>query len=107
MAEARQDAAGDNRRRAVRKPTRNLGYISASGQDERECVLIDISQSGAQLRLVGVEAKPFQAPLAIPATFVLKISADHSEIDCETTWRRGTVLGVRFLSAFRRRASKR
>lgn len=102
-----QPAAAQNRRQATRKSTRSLGYIVQPGRDEIECLLIDISRSGAQLRLTSGATKPFQPPLPIPETFVLRLAIDHTEIDCQTTWRKSDALGVRFLTGFRRTSIRR
>ncbi len=94
--------SGANRRNAARKPTRCLGYIAIPGsRQEIECVLLDISASGARLKPTLPPAKPFQAAPSIPRQFCLSVQSDRTEIDCEVTWERGGECGVRFLSAFR------
>lgn len=94
--------SGSNRRNAARKPTRCLGYIAIPGsRQEIECVMLDISASGARLKLSLPPAKPFQPAPSIPQKFCLSVQSDRTEIDCEVTWVRSGQCGVRFLSAFR------
>jgi len=94
--------SGINRRNAARKPTRCLGYIAIPGsRQEIECVMLDISASGARLKLSLPPAKPFQPAPSIPQQFCLSVQSDRTEIDCEVTWVRSGQCGVRFLSAFR------
>ena len=95
------DSDGRNRRAAHRKATRNLGIIRGSGNAELECLVLDISGTGARLQLTSGDPKPFQAPVAIPEQFVLLMTADRTEIECRITWRKGTSLGVSFQSGFR------
>ena len=95
-------ASLDNRRTAFRKPTRCLAYVQVPGsRRDIECVILDISASGARLKLSGGPAKPFQQGPTIPAAFRLYVHVDNTEIDCEVTWRKTDSIGVRFLSGFR------
>lgn len=95
-------ASFDNRRAAFRKPTRCLAYVQVPGaRHDIECVILDISASGARLKLSGGPAKPFQQGPTIPDGFRLYVQVDNTEIDCEVTWRKSDSIGVRFLSAFR------
>lgn len=92
----------DNRRGANRKPTRCLAYVQAPGaRTDIECVILDISASGARLKLTGGPIKPFQQGPSIPQEFRLYVQSDNTEIECQVTWRKPDSLGVRFLSAFR------
>ena len=94
--------SGVNRRGAARKPTRCLGYIALPGsRQEIECVMLDVSASGARLKLTLPPPKPFQPATVVPQQFRLYVQSDKTEIDCEVTWVKGDQCGVRFLSAFR------
>lgn len=92
----------DNRRGAIRKPTRCLAFIQSPGaRHDIECLILDISASGARLKLTSGAAKPFQHGPTVPDEFRLFVQADRTEIDCQVTWRKLDSCGVRFLSAFR------
>jgi len=92
----------ETRRRARRKQTRCLAYIVAPGsRKELECVVLDMSSSGAKLQLAGVASKPFAAPVVFPQNFKLIIRNDRIEVDCVSCWSKGVTCGVTFASPFR------
>ncbi len=62
------------------------------------CRVREYSDTGARLEV--------ETP-HVPDTFELLIELDGIEADCETVWRRGPLLGVRFLSAPRRGEPRR
>ena len=64
-----------------------------------DCMLRDMSATGARLRVEG--------SVSAPDTFELLIPLDGLEADCQVVWRSGPDLGVRFLSAPRMAAPKR
>lgn len=99
-AQARSDAIESRRHR--RKETRCLAYIVAPGsRKELECVVLDMSSSGARLQLAGVASKPFAAPVVFPQNFKLIIRNDRIEVDCVSCWSKGATCGVTFASPFR------
>jgi len=63
------------------------------------CVVRDLSASGARLHV--------DSPDEIPNTFDLLIELDGFESQCETIWREGKQIGVRFLAEPRISAPKR
>ena len=84
------------------KPTKNferevrrVRYLSAwlfvKGQPDRECHVLDVSSRGARIAV--------QMPSEVPARFELAIfQNDEKRRACEVAWRRGKVLGVKFVS---------
>ncbi|MEM8813427.1 MAG: PilZ domain-containing protein [Pseudomonadota bacterium] len=54
------------------------------------CVVRDISESGARLKVNGADG--------IPDTFDLLIELDGFEAECEVVWRDGDQIGIQFLS---------
>ena len=83
------------------KPTKRFGrevrrvrYLSAwlfvNGQADRECHILDVSARGAKI-VVSI-------PSEIPARFELAIfQNDEKRRVCEVAWRRGKMLGVKFV----------
>lgn len=64
-----------------------------------ECLVRDMSATGARLRVEG--------SVTAPDTFELLIPLDGLEANCQVVWRAGTDLGVKFLAAPRIVAAKR
>jgi hypothetical protein len=62
------------------------------------CMVRDISATGARLRVEG--------SVTAPDTFELLIPLDGMEANCEVVWRREADIGVRFLGAARTVAPK-
>jgi len=72
---------------------RTIGYgasvVSFDGVLKRDCVIADISASGARLRI--------ETPKELPEEFVLLLSArGEAKRRCKITWRRAQEIGVRF-----------
>jgi hypothetical protein len=63
------------------------------------CMVRDISATGAKLRVEG--------SVTAPDTFELLIPLDGLEANCQVVWRSGTDVGVKFLGAPRTVAAKR
>jgi hypothetical protein len=63
------------------------------------CMVRDISATGAKLRVEG--------SVTAPDTFELLIPLDGMEANCEVVWRKEADIGVRFLGAPRTVAAKR
>jgi hypothetical protein len=76
--------------REVRRARHVSGWIVLNGRAEHECQVMDISANGAKV----------VTPLAseIPARFTLALlKDDRNRRNCEVIWRRGKMLGVKFL----------
>jgi PilZ domain len=90
---------GDNRG----SPRRRVLKAGIAASNDRHltaaCTVRDISDTGARLRL--------ESSLGVPDTFELIIETDGFEADCEVVWRSKNEVGVRFLGAPRRVATKR
>ncbi len=77
------------------REVRRVRYLSAwlfvNGQADRECHILDVSSRGAKIAV--------QMPSEIPARFELAIfQNDEKRRVCEVAWRRGEMLGVKFVS---------
>ena len=89
-------------RRALRKPMRTLAEIVSDGSSASiGCTVLDMSGSGARLRVAGAVRKPFEPEFEIPETFRLLVPRDNISIDCRLAWREGDMVGVAFTSAFK------
>lgn len=101
-APATQTSQSSDNRRAPRKTTRTLAHVvcAASGQS-LDCLIQDMSASGARLQLLEPVRGPFQPAMKLPETFKLVIPNDAIEIDGTLAWVRGESFGVVFKSAFR------
>jgi hypothetical protein len=81
-----RDERHGNRQRVLKSATVSF----SGGHSTMTCAARNFSATGARLR--------FDTPKGPPDTFALKIDLDGLAVDCEVTWRRGTEVGVRFLS---------
>jgi hypothetical protein len=77
------------------REVRRVRYLSAwlfvRGQADRECQILDVSARGAKIVV--------STPSEIPARFELAIfQNDEKRRACEVAWRRGKMLGVKFVS---------
>jgi len=84
------------------KPTKNFereirrvrylpAWLFVKGQANRECHILDVSSHGAKIAV--------SIPSEIPARFELAIfQNDEKRRICEVAWRRGKMLGVKFVS---------
>ncbi len=80
----RADGRKQNRKRMLKS-----GLIAYSGrQVTLDCVVRDLSDTGARLKICG-SVEP-------PATFELIIGLDGLEAECEVKWRRDGEVGVCF-----------
>ena len=88
-------------RRSARKTMRTLGEI-VFGQDQTlECTVLDMSGSGAKLKIGGGARKAFTPALEVPEAFRLMIPRENIAIDCHLAWRENDMIGVSFASSFR------
>lgn len=93
--------AGEGRR-APRKTTRTLGYIVGEKiHDPIECTILDLSASGAKLKLGIVTKKAFTAIVELPKEFKIELPRDKLIIDCKLAWQTEEMVGVSFQSPFR------
>ena len=89
-------------RRAPRKTLRTLAEIVCEGRDTAvECTVLDLSTSGARLKLNSATRRAFTPDVALPETFVLRVPRDMIQMDCRLAWRDGDLVGVAFASGFR------
>ena len=77
------------------REVRRVRYLSAwlivKGQADRECHILDVSSHGAKIAV--------QMPSEVPARFELAIFRnDEKRRVCKVVWRRGKMLGVKFVS---------
>jgi hypothetical protein len=93
--------AGDaSRRWAKRKTTSNTGNILFDGITvPYVCTVRDISSTGARLEMSRNKYNPDAAAGFIPTSFTLVMPLDRTRVECQSMWRRGSFMGVRFLGA--------
>jgi hypothetical protein len=84
--------AKDKTKREARKSVRQSGWITLDGGfAARPCEVLDLSSSGAKLVLGEAES--------LGSRLRLGFSRDARQgRQCEVVWRRGTTLGVKFVS---------
>ena len=75
----------DRRRRSRRKVLRGGKTFWPNG-DSADCVVHNVSATGARLSLVG----------SVPNTFTLLVDGDSIRRPCWVTWRKENLVGVRF-----------
>lgn len=89
-----------NQRVAERRRILKSGQICFNGRHcSIPCVVRDLTETGAKLTVDG--------SVSAPDTFELLIELDGTWVDCEVAWRRGSNIGVRFVSAIRAGGAKR
>jgi len=79
------------KKREARKSLRQPGWITLEGGFAvRPCVVQDLSSSGAKITI--------DDPNSLPAKLRLAFSRDaRTGRSCEVVWRRGKVVGVKFV----------
>ena len=84
----------ERRRRARRVINRVAKFCSTDGSLPRDCLVVDVSESGARL----------YSEMDVPGTFTLSMSGDGGDErrDCRVVWRLGGELGVEFTDRLRR-----
>ncbi len=96
--EANSDAS--SRRWAKRKNTSNTGNILFDGITVPYiCTVRDISSTGVQLEMTRNKYNPDGVTGFIPTYFTLIMPMDRTRMECQSMWRRGSLLGARFLGA--------
>lgn len=84
-------------RRAPRKSSVIGGTItSPSMVAERPCKIVDMSATGAKIRLMPTSEQTRGLPAGVPDAFTLVLRVDRIEVDCEVAWRHDREFGVRF-----------
>jgi hypothetical protein len=86
------DAMGIQNRKHPRRNVQQFGMIlNSDGSDPVRCTMIDVSASGARLRL--------NAASEVPDEFTLVLSkAGRVRRRCRIVWRREDIMGIRFVS---------
>jgi hypothetical protein len=84
---------GIEQRQSPRQTVNRPAWLDLGAQGaKRDCMLVDISATGARLEL--------GAPAAMPETFGLVLSAGGEDRrDCRIVWRSSTQIGVQFQPA--------
>ena len=84
------------RRRALRTPLHYPARLtSGDGNDQRDCIVWDLSAIGARLTI--------DAPESIPQKFILMLANDDDvRWNCQVTWRSQQQVGVAFLGVNKR-----
>jgi hypothetical protein len=100
LSQPAQDAL--NKRWAKRKASTTAAKILFDGiSTPIECVLRDISSTGAQIEMTKNKYNADGSPDAVPNHFTLLIPLDKIAVDCQSMWRRGSRLGIRFTGLVR------
>jgi len=83
--------AGVSKKREVRKSLRQPGWITLEGGfAARQCVVQDISTTGAKITI--------DDPNVLPARLRLAFARDaRTGRNCKVVWRRGKSVGVKFV----------
>jgi hypothetical protein len=83
--------AGATKKREVRKSLRQPGWITLEGGfAARQCVVQDMSSTGAKITI--------EDPNVLPAKVRLAFARDaRTGRNCEVVWRSGSSVGVRFV----------
>jgi hypothetical protein len=83
------DLGRTDRRRTRRRLTlKRASIVFRNGYCSLSCQILDTSETGALLRVADF--------MTCPNNFVLKPTFDPPH-DCEVVWRKGEVLGIRYL----------
>lgn len=96
-----QERSADGRR-APRRSSVLGGTITATSMtSDRPCKVVDMSATGARVRLMPAADLSRGLPASVPDAFTLILRIDRVEVDCEVMWRTNLDIGVRFLGASR------
>ncbi|HRK19312.1 MAG TPA: hypothetical protein PK970_10180 [Hyphomicrobiaceae bacterium] len=91
-----------SRRWAKRKPAHNAAQIVFDGMTTpHPCVVRDISSTGAKIEILKSKVNSDASTSFLPTYFTLIVPTDRTSVDCQSMWRRGSFMGVRFLGAVR------
>ena len=100
-AQVNEDASLESQRRwAKRKPTHNSGQILFDGvTTPYACLVRDMSSTGAKIEMVRGKYNPDGGTDFLPNHFSLIMPLDRTRVECQSMWRRGSMVGARFLGA--------
>jgi hypothetical protein len=74
---------------------------------ERPCKVVDMSATGARIRLMPSQGENKGLPAGVPDAFTLVLRVDQMEVDCVVAWRKDREMGVRFKGGIRALAKGR
>ena len=87
----KQIGSTQDRRKASRKQLQFPAWVESVHRDPLECVVIDMTLNGAQLRAPNV---------ALPDEFTLLLDNNSSlKRRCKVIWRKGFTVGLKFVQA--------
>ena len=93
------DVGEDNRRFAKRKGRNSQGMILFDGISvPYNCLVRDVSSTGARLEMLADKFNQEAATDSVPNHFTLILPLDRIQVECQSMWRRGSKIGVRFTS---------
>lgn len=96
------ESAEGTRRWAKRKPVNSNGQILFDGSTTpHACLVRDISSTGAKIEVQKTKYNSDGSTGFVPTYFTLAIPLDRTLVECQSMWRRGSFMGVRFLGAVR------
>ncbi len=78
----------EHRIAARRRALKGAQIIFNDGASVIDCIVRDVSETGAKLKI--------PSPLGVPDTFTLSVQADNTRRKCRVAWRRATEMGVAF-----------
>ena len=92
--------AEQSRRWARRKAVNSNGQILFDGiSTPYACLVRDISSTGAKLEMTRNKFNADASSAFVPTLFTLIMPIDRTRVECQSMWRRGSLLGARFLGA--------
>ncbi len=93
------DVGEDNRRFAKRKGRNSNGLILFDGITvPYNCLVRDTSSTGARLEMQSDKFNQDATTDSVPNHFTLILPLDRIQVECQSMWRRGSKIGVRFTS---------
>jgi hypothetical protein len=100
-SQAADETELDSQRRwAKRKPAHNTGHILFDGvTTPYACIVRDISSTGAKIEMLKGKYNPDGGSSFLPNEFSLIMPLDRTRVECQSMWRRGCFVGIRFLGA--------
>lgn len=96
------DAADANQRFASRRQSRTPAHIThASLGQPVTCTVRDSSSTGALVELVQTKGAFSPGADRLPPRFVLTMPTERAAVECEIAWRRGAMMGIRYVAPTR------
>jgi hypothetical protein len=81
----------NEKRQTARHRALKGGSISFSGGAKIDCVIRNLSETGAALEV--------ESPIGIPDDFMLFVNQEETKWSCHVAWRSAKKIGVRFLGS--------